>query len=405
MANETRKVMRKKLATIPELKKSSGTWFIYFSVRDPLTGKMKPYKIYKGFNKCKTEKQCQEWGALLKEQYAQKLRNGWSPLFDQEGIIYSDQLEYQNFNKNFQKSKLASKDTRFFLNEYLNQRNNGLSLKTCQTYVSKLRIFCNWLEFSGYVDYDVTLISNKIILEFFNFLITVRKLDKRSIEKYKQIIHDYYRYLFKKEIILENPIYDITMPPKTKDMAARPISNKDLKKLLGTIQESDPQLYLACMFQFYLAIRPGRELRLLQIKDIDLYNKTVVITEENAKVSRRTVDMSEDLVELCNQYMIPNYNREFYLLGRERIPGPKPLGQNTMRNRFNKYRDELNLPDIYKFYSMKHTGGGKLLQAGFTIEEIKSHFGHSSIETTDRYLKKHFGNRNKNIIHNFPKPY
>ena len=54
---------------------------------------------------------------------------------------------------------------------------------------------------------------------------------------------------------------------------------------------------------------------------------------------------------------------------------------------------------------MKHTGGGKLLQAGFTIEEIKSHFGHSSIETTDRYLKKHFGNRNKNIIHNFPKPY
>ncbi len=397
--------MRKKLATIPEIKVSNGIWFLYFSVRDPKTDKMKPVKIYKGFKDCKNDAERQACGALLKQEYTEKLKTGWSPLFDKEHVIYSDQLEYQNFNDRFKKQRKASKNTRFYLNEYLSQKRLGLKDKTYSTYVSKLRIFCNWLEFKGYEEYDVSEINNKIILDFFSFLITDRKLDKISILKYQQIIHDYYRYLNKKDKILENPVYDIIKPPKTKDMAARPIPKFDLKKLLTTIKKSDPQLYLACMFQYYLALRPGQELRTLKIKDIDLYNNTVVVCEESAKTVRRTIDMSEDLSKLCHEHNLQLYNREFYVFGRERVPGCEKLGHNTLRNRFNKYREQLNLPNIYKFYSMKHTGGGKLLEAGRTLEEIKSHFGHSSIETTDYYIKRHFGIRNQNIITKFPKPF
>jgi len=234
--------MRKKLATIPEIKVSKGTWFLYFSVRDPNTGKMKPIKVYKGFKDCKNDVERKACGALLIQDYTEKLKTGWSPLFDKEHVIYSDQLEYHNFSERFEKKRKATKNSRFYLNEYLSQKRLGLKDKTYSTYVSKLRIFCNWIDFKGFGEYDVSEINNKIILDFFNFLITERNLDKLSVEKYEQIIKDYFKFLNKKDKVLENPVHDIVKPPKTKDMAARPISKIDLKKLLTTIKKIDPQL-------------------------------------------------------------------------------------------------------------------------------------------------------------------
>ena len=397
--------MKEKIAILPKLKVSKGVWFVYFSIRDAKTDKMKPIKIYTGFNNFKTKKDKEKYGKELIELYTDKLKAGWSPLFDEKNFVYSDQLEYRNLAKHFNLTKKANKNIRFYLNEYLNRKKVGLANKTYQTYVSKLRIFCNWLDFKGLALYDISEVKNKIIIDFFDFLIYEKKLDKVTCGKYKQILVDYFNYLVKNKAITENPVFDIVMPIKTKDMAARPISKNDFKALITLIRENDPQLYLACMFQYYLAIRPGRELRFLKIKDIDLTGKTVIVTDETAKTVRRTIDMSDDLIEILNMYNIEFYNRNYYLFGREKTPGLEPLGQNTLRTRFNKYRDKLELPDIYKFYSMKHTGGGALLDNGFTIEEIKSHFGHTSIETTDNYLKRHFGNRNKKIINNFPKPY
>jgi len=397
--------MRTKLATLPQVKVSKGVWYLYFSVRNPQTNKMKPQKIYGGFKNCKNEHERIEHGKELVIEYTRKLKAGWSPFFDSENCIYSDQLQYHNYIERFNTQRKASKNTRFFLNQYLDIRKPGLKQKTYSTYVSKLRIFCDWLDFKLLGEFDITEIKNRHILDFFKFLISERKLDKRSIEKYQQIINDYFRYLQKSGFITENPVFDIVKPPKTKDMAARPITRRDLKKLLNLIKESDPQLYLACMFQYYLALRPGQELRKLKVKDINLSNNTVIVTDESAKTTRRTIDMSEDLVQLCHHFNIQNYNTEFFIFGRDHTPGPETLGQNNLRNRFNKYRDQLNLNKTYKFYSMKHTGGGMLLESGRTLEELRAHFGHTSILSTDHYVKKHFGNRNKNIINNFPKPY
>jgi integrase len=397
--------MKKKLASLPQIKVSKGTWFVYFSVINPKTNKLKPIKIYQGFINCKNDDERLLWGKKLIGEYTEKLKTGWSPLFDCDKYIYSDQLEYQNFTERFKKFRKATKNIRFYLNEFLNIKKQGLKPKTYSTYVSKLRIFCNWIDFKGFAEYDITEIRHKIILEFFSFLIDDRKLDKTSIGKYKQILFSYFEYIKKKELIAENPVYDIVKPPKTKDMAARPITKRDLQMLLKLILESDPQLYLACMFQYYLALRPGQELRKLKINDIDLYNNRVVVTDENAKKVRRTVDMSEDLVELCHHFNLHCYNCDFYVFGKDRTPGTSLLGQNTLRNRFNKYRDMLNLPKTYKFYSMKHTGGGMLLESGLTLEELRAHMGHTSILSTDHYVKKHFGNRNQKVIKSFPKPF
>lgn len=397
--------MKEKIATVPRLVESKkGQWYVYFQVRDPLTGKMKPFKYYRGFKDCATVNDKRQWGKQLIDEFTAKLRKGWSPFDDEDGVIYSDNLEYEQAAQRFDRKRKGAKNNRYFLSDFLAEKERLLRPNTFKTYRSKLRIFCDWLDNKGYGDYDVSAIDNKIIRKFMEFLGVKRGLDKLTIEKYIQILKSYYDYLKRLDKVLVNPVYDIPVPSKKTDMGARPINSYDLRELLPVIKRYDPQLYLACMFIYYLALRPQQELRLLRVKDVDLYNSVVTIIDGHAKRTRRTVNIPNSLKDLCNEYMLSRYDREFYLFGRHGVPGPEPTGKNTLRNRFNRMRDKAGLPDIYKFYSMKHTGGGRLLENGVTIEEIRDHMGHKSIETTYRYIRRHFGARSRSIIEDFPAP-
>lgn len=395
--------MKKIIATIPAVVESrSSDWYIYFAVRDHQTDKMVPIKIYRGFKKCKTVAEKRAWGRKLAAEYDQKLRAGWSPLYDTDKVIYSDQVEYKLLSAKYSRLKSTVRNTRYYLSEYLAWKLQSMKQKTQSTYTSKVRIFCNWIEANGYRDYDVSAIDHKIVSEFFT---TINYLDRITVKKYLQIIRDYFKWMKGKDRIQVNPVFDIQLPPKTKDEAARPLGTDDLKMLLETIERCDPQLYLACMMQYYLAIRPGNELRGLRVMDIDLFNKTVVITDQTAKVRRSTIDLPDAMADIIRKQNVMNYDRNFYVFGRNKCPGAEMMGLNTLRNRFNKFRDNLNLPHIYKFYSMKHTGGGRLLEEGFTIEEIRNHMRHKNIESTDHYVKRHFGNRNGKLIESFPDPF
>lgn len=87
------------------------------------------------------------------------------------------------------------------------------------------------------------------------------------------------------------------------------------------------------------------------------------------------------------------------------MPGPDPLGKNYMRLHFNKYRDMLSLSKEYKFYSMKHTGAGMLLDNGFNLKELMEHLRHQDINSTYHYIRRYKGNSSEKIRNNFPDPY
>ena len=152
-----------------------------------------------------------------------------------------------------------------------------------------MRIFTLWLEKNGFGGYDITEIDNEIILNFFDYIIKIRNLDKVTVTTYKIKIKAFFDFLIKKKYIKLNPVYDIPDVKKKVDAAPKPITPDDLKKLLVCIQKDDPQLYLACMMQYYCAIRPGTELRLLKIKHIDFYSGKLTINIIDSKAPRQDV--------------------------------------------------------------------------------------------------------------------
>ena len=162
---------------------------------------------------------------------------------------------------------------------------------------------------------------------------------------------------------------------------------KKLKKHISTI---DPQLWLACLTQFYCFIRPGDELMGLTIADIvdrDLDDWKFRISEVNAKTGKfRFVPIAPDLKEVLEVY-IEGYEDQLFIFGKGGTPSANKIGRNTLYNRHRTYLGLLKMPVGYTFYSWKNTGAVMMYKNGVKMKYISLLMGHSSIEITDMYFK------------------
>jgi integrase len=207
-----------------------------------------------------------------------------------------------------------------------------------------------------------------------------------------------FKFFIKKKLIDKTPVEDIVKPLKIKDNAARPMTETDMKTLLEYLAKNDKQMFLASLMQFFLCCRPGNELRLLKIQDLDFYNNLVHISQQDGKTGKRKITMPDALTEICMSFKLNEYQRDYYIFSREGEPGSIALGKNYFSRKFAAYRKDLKLPTTYKFYSFKHTGAGKLLETGATIIEVMSHLGHKDVESTLAYVRRHFGNKSEKIL-------
>ena len=396
------------IATKPRvIEVKNGNWYLYFSVRNPLTGKLHPVKIEKGFKKCVSIEEKREHGRFLIREYTTKLKKGWTP-WNKDEIIYEDQIQYKNISESFGYKRKARGTVRVFASMFLEFKKQSLKPKTYSSYQSKMRIFTLWLEKNNYGEYDLSAITNKIIVDFFLYLINERDLDKMTLKMYKIKISAFFDYMIKIKRVNQNPVHDIPEVKKKKDNAPKPIFPNDLEKLFTKISQQDPQLYLACIMQYLCAIRPGSELRLLKIKHIDFWSHNIIINPLDSKMRREEIiNIPNQLFSLLtNTYQLQNYDKEFYIFSKNGMPGGTPLGANNMRNRFNKFREELKLSKDYKYYSLKHTGASMLLDSGeFNLRELMDHLRHHDINSTYHYIRKYRGHTSEKIKNHFPDPF
>ena len=145
------------------------------------------------------------------------------------------------------------------------------------------------------------------------------------------------------KLISENPVQDIPRIGLIVDYAPKPIKMVDVAKLKVAILKKDTQLWLACLFQFYCFIRPGTELRLLKIFNID-FNAALITVQNTLSKNRRTetVQIPDCFMKiLLEVFQLNTYSSDLYVFGREGRPGLEPMEKNTMRVKFNKIRDAL----------------------------------------------------------------
>lgn len=401
---------RQKLFRTPRLFDQGGDlskpWWVEIGYRDPIDGKMKRKRYQEGFAQLRTKKERYKFGEELINNLTAKLLKGWIPTDDtNKQIVYVDDLEYHQAAQIYGRKRKANKNVRFYASEYVTLQKNTKAKKTYESYRGKLREFVSWLEREKLIDNDLSTFKHTVILQFFDHLIVDRKLAGKTVEKYKITLVRFWQYLIERKIVFESPIGKIELPEEGEDFSAIPFLDEDLMHLLPILKAEDPQLFLAAMLQYFCFIRPGDELLKLKLNQVNFAARTIHIPKHIAKKRvERTIDMPDQVYAILVEHGIQNYGKDVFLIGPFGRPGARQIGYNTLRERFNKYRDRLGLTDLYKWYSFKHTGAGKLLESGATIIEIMNQLGHTDIASTYRYIRRHFGDRSEHVRTKFPNP-
>lgn len=399
---------KKKMIILPRLHNCNGDlkkqWFVFYSVRNPRTDKMERFKVSQGLNKFHSVKERTLAAQDICRNLEIKLKNGWSPFWDDSEVIYEDHLAYDKITRIYGKKRSANKTIHFYASKYIEWLVGRIDREgTLPTYQSKIRIFCMWIDAQAMSGNDVSTINNKVIVDFFRWLIEDQKRSKRTIAAYRQILQSMFQWLVQEKVFISNPVHDLPKTDLINDQSAIPIQPDDMRKLKEELPPNSP-LWLAIQFQYYCALRPGRELRLLKIKNIDFGNGLVTVARAQAKkrITRTVVIPENFLHELMHVFKLHTCSKEFYVFGKEGKPGPFHLGKNNLRFQFNAIREQLGMPLEYKFYSPKHTGAVNASLAGIPDKHIQMQLGHSSLETTARYLRKMTGSQSTYLKYGFP---
>ena len=345
-------------------------WFIKYSTEDFTTGKFKSKKYYGCLNLI-TDK---EQRIKQAEKYLQAMHRG-DALPNLQGM----------------KRLMAPEQINNFANilqcctKYLQQRQHEIDKRTYSQYKSRINFFGAWLAKNNKAHLAIGAVTKDTVREFLNHLKGEKHYSNKTYNDYKALFGSIWQEFIDDGKITANPWRKIaTLPDATKHFESYPPHIRQL--IAATLPQYDAQLWLFMQTIYYCAIRPHCELRLLQVKHLVHTKQRFYVPKELSKTNTdRIVNIYDGLFK---QYTAKGYHLappEYYLFTADGRPGAQPVRINYFIDRWNAYKQAHNIPDIYKLYGSKHTGG-KNLSLQYNQYVTQEHMGHRSEQSTRHYI-------------------
>jgi len=379
----------------------SKKWYVYYRVFNPMKGIMETFRDYSGLHSIKNVEKRFEIAYLKCAEIHEKLKSGWRP-YD---LVQSENMLAYSTEKKIYKQYVNENSVEAVASEYLRCVKITDSMR--QEFLSKVRGFVAWLKSKRFNDIQFSLIDNKMIVTFFQFLIDDLELSATTVKKYKNTLMALWDFAIGKKYAFVNVVTSIPYCDRVKDEAAKPIRKDDLKRIMEMIMR-DPQLELACKLELFCFLRPGNEIRKMKIGMIDFANSVInlpadIVKNTNPKKQRpKTTTIPDHLLfEMIDKFRLDTYPNDYYVFGKCGIPGTEHLGKNTLRTRFRNIRECLKLPHYYKLYSFKHTGISLMIDMNFHPNEIAQQAGWTNTYMLEVYVRHKEKSANLNIRENF----
>jgi integrase len=401
------KQMIRREVILPKLNHCKGDlarqWFIYFSVKDPATGRMQVFRKYDGFAELKTQDERQKHGKKLINTWTKKLMSGWNPFFEADIVKYASRIKYDQEAQKQGRQVESTRNFEYYSSLYLDHINSiKLRPSTYTTYKSKLRIFGIYLTERGLDKSNIRFFNNETIKEFNAYLRKKRGLEGKGINEYNEALHRFFRYLIEElKYITENPIKGIKHLKET-NKPHLAFNDVYIKLLRDKVEKSDKYIWLMCRMIFSCFTRP-KELRLLQIKHFNFADGTIVLPAEISKNGKtRLITIPDYMLSILLDNKVNTFPDDFYFMSLDRQPGPKPVHKNWLYRKIKRYFVELGFPKGYTLYSFKHTGVQKLAKANVNVLYIQGQLGHSSLDEMYPYIQELLMQSNDEIRYNSP---
>lgn len=317
----------------------------------------------------------------------------------------------QNKN-NLQKTKRIISELPGYVSDYFTARRSNTTTKTALSYAYDLRKFFVWLqaniselshmELRSIPLENLSMLTARDIEEYIYFLQTDSENINHSagIDRKLSVLSSFFRYLYKNDMVPNNPCDKVIKPKATKDTRIIKMTSDEVKAFLNAIERGSEAFsahqanYLKKTRTRDLAIATtllGTGIRVsecvgLDIKDIDFKNNRIKVTRKGGKI--QNVPLSDEVVEALNSY----------LLERNKIAvDTDALFLSTLKNRIsvgavenmvNKYAEAIGTAYRITPHKLRKTYGTTLYEETGDIYLVASALGHENINTTKEHYAK-----------------
>lgn len=263
----------------------------------------------------------------------------------------------------------------------------GITEGTINTYICHIKEYFEWLLGSGEVEFKHLYRQN--ILEYISYLKNIRQTDYKTGEKHslsgKTInlklvaIAKYNRIMQPEDIVIKKTdyikIHENLVNPT--DITKEEI-NIFRQKLLQAEGCSNVRNYTIATLMAYSGLRISE---VLDLKLQDISYQTYVILVRNGKGGKqRSVIVNSKVMDAIREYVKvrkPEIESEYLFCNKK---GNK-LNRSTINSAFASVSDRITPHTLRHFYCSNAMASGL-----FTIQEVAAQAGHSSLNTTMKYV-------------------
>lgn len=208
--------------------------------------------------------------------------------------------------------------------------------------------------------------------------------------------------LVDKDIIEHNPALKIKQERQPERVSYKRITESERQLIAETLTIKAPDYLGFLVFVYDTGIRP-KELHFIQLFDISLIRREIKVREEVAKTNReRVIPITDDMLGFLVDKNISTLPRDWYLFSKNGFaPGPEPYWPRAAARWWKKLIQQ-GLEIDAKLYGLKHSGADAKLLAGIDTRTLKSLYGHSSEQMTEKYLEELQEIHKQKIIANAP---
>lgn len=213
-----------------------------------------------------------------------------------------------------------------------------------------------------------------------------KKYKSKTIARHVSSLKSFYKYLFRQEIIKENPMILISIP-KVEKTLPKYLNVNNLETLLNIPNQNEPLGLRNALIMEMLYSTGVRVSELVNIKitDIDFNNRRILILGKGNK--ERYVLYSKVCAKLLNDYLnksrdtLLKENTDYLLLNKN---GTK-LSDRGIRLIIDNIVKASSLKLKISPHTLRHTFATHLLNNGADLKTVQELLGHENISTTGIY--------------------
>ena len=248
-------------------------------------------------------------------------------------------------------------------------------------------------ELAIYID-EEKLGSDIKVVDFYvlrGFITTLydKELSKSSIERKISTLKSFFKFLYRRGIIEDNPARMLKFPKKEKYLP-NVFNVDDIFTLLDLPDKSTP---MGMRDALILELLYGTGVRVSELvgldrNAVDLNGMRILVRGKGKK--ERIVPLAPELISLIKDY----YKVMYDIVSEGRVVESDALIINrlgsrmtdrTIRRVVETYLKKAGLPLDYSPHSFRHTFATHLLEGGADLRSIQELLGHESLATTQKY--------------------